>query len=402
MPALDDTSRLLQDAAQFSRSWLFDSALPLWWARGADHQGGGFHEQLGLDGQAIGTPFRLRVQARQIFVYARAGALGWNGPWQDAVAHGLEFMLARYARPDGFFRSTPVVSDDAVDLYDQAFVLFALAHAHTARPGDGRLLDVALALMRQIDGRLRVADGPGGYRATLASATGMHANPHMHLLEALFAWMECGVSAPFRQQAAQICDLALSRMIDPAHGGLGEHFGEGWSRPAAAEQCFEPGHQFEWAYLLIKAGKLLDLPAQPEALALERFAHAHGIDAQRGVAIFSVDVSGRTLDARARLWAQTERLRTYSLLLTENIGHPRRAAEELQASMGTLRRFLDVPVTGLWREWMGLSGEFDATPCPASSLYHLMTGMGELVATTPTPPSPPSPPSPVLREKILT
>lgn len=381
MSEQENPSELLHRAAQFSRSWLFDCALPLWWIRGADHTGGGFHEQLGRDANPIGTPWRLRVQARQIFVYARAGGLGWTGPWQEAVAHGLEFMLSRYLRADGFFRSTP--SDEGVDLYDQAFVLFALAHAHTARPQDPRPLEIALTLMRQIDTHLRVDQSPGGYRATLAASQGMHANPHMHLLEALLAWIERGAGTPFRAQAEQICELALTCMMNRTQGALSEHFGDGWQVPEPQAQRYEPGHQFEWAYLFIRSSELLGLPTQAQVLALERFASTHGIDTERGVAVFSTDLHGRVLDRRARLWAQTERLRTYTRLLTKGLGDSRHHAEQLQASLDTVRRFVDVPTPGLWHEWMQPGGEFDSTPCPASSLYHLMTGLAEPLETAP-------------------
>ena len=68
-------------------TWLFGSALPLWWALGADHQGGGFHEALDFDGAPTNAPRRARVQARQAYAYAKAGALGWPGPWRTAAEH---------------------------------------------------------------------------------------------------------------------------------------------------------------------------------------------------------------------------------------------------------------------------------------------------------------------------
>src|SRR4051812_4590306 len=114
------------------KSWFFNDALPLWWRVGADPQGG-FHESLGQDGEPMPAPRRLRVQARQSAVYAQAGALGWDGPWADACQHGLDFLLARYRRPDGLFRTLVDAAgsplDDAAVLYDQAFVLYATAEA---------------------------------------------------------------------------------------------------------------------------------------------------------------------------------------------------------------------------------------------------------------------------------
>ena len=70
---------------------------------GADKTGGGFHEAIDLAGKPVLGERRARVQARQIFTYAVAGELGWNGPWREAVRHGLDYYIGRYRRPDGLF-----------------------------------------------------------------------------------------------------------------------------------------------------------------------------------------------------------------------------------------------------------------------------------------------------------
>jgi mannose/cellobiose epimerase-like protein (N-acyl-D-glucosamine 2-epimerase family) len=118
-------------AQRYFRAWLLEAALPLWWSVGANHDGGGFLEALDADGRPalLTAPRRARVQARQAFVYATAGALGWNGPWRKAARHGLGFLTEHYLRgpgsvaksvsPDG----TPC--DDALMLYEQAFAILA-------------------------------------------------------------------------------------------------------------------------------------------------------------------------------------------------------------------------------------------------------------------------------------
>jgi Na/Pi-cotransporter len=299
----------LADTSRHAKHWLFDAALPLWWERGADHEGGGFHEKIGQDGQAIGKPVRVRVQARQTYVYARAGALGWTGPWQAAVRHGLTFMLSRYARPDGLFRSTLDSADESIDLYDQAFVLFALAHAYEAEGRPQALLDTAQTLLRQIAAAL--AHDGGGYYDGLPHQPILKSNPLMHLLEALLAWVATGAVGNFRAAALALCELATARLIHPGTGAVGELFTAGWAPLGAPEErLYEPGHQFEWAYLLLQAESLLGIKARSQAIALENFGRSFGIDAARQVALFAVNEAGEPTDRRARLWAQTERLRT--------------------------------------------------------------------------------------------
>ena len=163
-----DLSRLLSEHRSLARTWLFEHTLPLWWEHGADHRDGGFHEMLDARGRPVGSPARLRTQARQIYVFAHAGALGWTGPWLHAMRHGLDFMLTRYRRPDGLFRSTLDSTDNRVDLYDQAFVLFALAHAWRARPDEAEWRSCAEHLMARLDAGFREnVDGIFAYRAWL-------------------------------------------------------------------------------------------------------------------------------------------------------------------------------------------------------------------------------------------
>lgn len=387
----------LDQAAETTRHWLFDHALPLWWAHGADHVQGGFHEKLDEDGAPVGRPLRVRVQARQVFVYARAGELGWTGPWRQAVRHGLDFMLAQHQRPDGFFRSAPATGnrsqDDEIDLYDQAFVLFALSHAWKAEGQPAELLAIARKLMAAMEAHCRLPDG--GYRAKFMAGPAApttealrQSNPLMHLLEALLAWEAAGMHE-FRGHAVALCRLALDQLIDAETGALGENFSEGWQPVGSgAMRVNEPGHQFEWAWLLLQAQELLgaDMPDMPDADSpakrLEQFGRHHGVDPERGVAIFAVDGSGIALDRRARLWAQTERLRT-SMLFAGRAANPAGRATFEAAAMdafAALQKFLATPTPGLWHEWMDEQGHFESAPSPASTLYHLMTGFEALLA----------------------
>jgi mannose/cellobiose epimerase-like protein (N-acyl-D-glucosamine 2-epimerase family) len=385
MPAdLDLTpTRFLSESRSVARHWLFTQALPLWWERGADHRDGGFHEKLDPQGRPVGQPVRLRVQARQAFVYARAGQLGWTGPWQEAMRHGIDFMLARYQRPDGSFCSTLDPADTQVDLYDQAFVLLALATAWRSLRDETVWLETAIRLMARLDAEFRVADAPQdtqsaghGYRAWRTVPHGgfqYQSNPLMHLLEALLAWSDMPrLPAEFSDNARALCQLALSRLVQPGHGGIGEIYTAEWT---LADEIFEPGHQFEWAFLLGQAETVLGrLPeAVPAARRLARFGTDFGIDPARDVAVFSMRSDGKTLDNRARLWAQTERLRTTLLMGSQ---------DDAQRAFASLQRFLDVPTAGLWHEWMAEDGSFAEAPSPASSLYHLVTGLQGLLGNS--------------------
>ena len=81
----------LLDRAAKARTWLFEHALPLWWNRGYDRSTHCFFEKLSVvDGSVVAAVRRVRVQARQTYVYAQAAALGWTGPWREAVEAGCK------------------------------------------------------------------------------------------------------------------------------------------------------------------------------------------------------------------------------------------------------------------------------------------------------------------------
>jgi mannose-6-phosphate isomerase len=384
---MPSTEALLTDqiaaASAWAQDWLFNSALPLWWESGADHVNGGFHEKIDHQKNPVGAPTRVRVQTRQIYVFAEAGKLGWSGPWQKAMRHGLSFMLDRYPRSDGLFRSTLNSDDDAIDLYDQAFVVFALAQAYAAEGRPRELLQIAIRLLTRLDALL--AHPLGGYEEANPRKLPLRSNPHMHLLEALLAWVSVGVDEPFRERAQRIVDLATARMIDPATGAVGEYYDGDWrAMPGPDGAVREPGHQFEWAYLLALADSVLGCDNTRQSVALEAFGSRYGIDAGREVAVFALDNRGCVTDSRARLWAQTERLRTSLVLGDKAQGSERERLRQCAiSSFSTLRRYLSTPVPGLWWEWMDAEGSFIAEPAPASSLYHLVSAFTELCGSSP-------------------
>lgn len=362
----------LTEHAARARAWLFEAALPLWWERGADHARGGWVDRIGQNGQPLADlPRRARVQARQCFVYAEAGRLGWTGPWAEAVRHGLE-ALARHRRADGLYRQT-VTPDgaplgDGVDLYDQAFVVFALAAAWRAL-GDAACRDEALALLARL--RHGLAHPTAGFEEAHPRTLPLRSNPHMHLLEALLAWVEAGEEEPFATEARAIVALARESLIDPTTGAIGEYFDGEW-RFASGEagQVREPGHQFEWSYLLGEAGRLLGGDHREAIERLYGFG-MRGIDAGRGVAVFALDAAGEVTDGDARLWAQSEWLRA-ALVLGRH--------DDAASAAAGLWRFLDVPVPGLWRDRLCADGTFVDEAAPASSFYHLVTGLLPLLA----------------------
>lgn len=362
--------RTLSDAANWYREWLRQAALPLWATAGVDEKTGAFQEALLLTGDPVAAPRRARVQARQVFVYASAARSGLGDKWLTTAERGDAFYRGRYRRPDGLFAmladETGQVLDDTPYLYEQAFSLLALAEMRMAGAGDRHLED-ATAILEALQVRRHAR---GGF--VELGAHPYQANASMHLLEAALAWEDAGGGAAWSGLADELVALARSRFIDAKGGFLREFFDAEW-RPAAGDdgRWVEPGHQFEWAWLLSRwAERRGDAAAEGVARTLYERG-LQGFDPKRGVAINVLwdDLSVR--EPSARLWPQTEYLKAAL-----------RMGDEVQAlnAAAALAKYLAVPVRGAWRDKLQPDGGFVDEPAPASSLYHIAVAVLELSA----------------------
>jgi mannose/cellobiose epimerase-like protein (N-acyl-D-glucosamine 2-epimerase family) len=372
-------SDALRKAASRAKAWLFDEALPVWHGKGIDRQRGGFSELLDLAGEPLNAPRRVTVQARQAYVFAEAGHLGWQigaFGWQDAVRHGLQALPA-YRRSDGLYRFKMTldgaIADDTPNLYGQAFVLFALAHASRALDAKADLQPEALRLLATL--RATLGHPRAGFEEAQPRTLPLKSNPHMHMFEASLAWIEAGGDPVWQALADELADLCATRFIDPATGWLREYFDADWQAITDdGGQIAEPGHQYEWAWLLVRYATLCpDKPLAPHCAALAQRLFAlgeSGLDAARGVPHMEVVVGGAAKIAQTRLWPSTERLKA-ALAMGDDAA--------AVASVDSLFRFFDTPVAGLWGDRMNIDGSIESEPAPASTFYHIICAFAELI-----------------------
>lgn len=359
--------------------WLKLNALPLWATLGVDADGA-FAEALDGTGAQVGDFRRARVQARQVYVYSLASHWGLGAGYAALVERGLAQFEATNRRTDGLYRtrvsSAGAVLDDAASLYDQAFVLLATATAASAGIDRARCTQTAASVVAALQS---LALPQGGWREPVGPA--YQANAHMHLLEAALAWEAVDPDGPWTAMADAIVGLARAYFIDAQGGFLREFFGPDW-RPADGEagRLVEPGHQFEWAWLLTRWGRLRGDPWAFEAARRLFAVGQRGLDPGRGVAIDELDDTLQPRSARARLWPQTEWLKA-ALILSEAAGGDERSRllDSVAAAFDGLWLYLGPD--GLWRDKLGPDGAFETEPAPASSLYHIVAAYRQLRET---------------------
>ncbi|MCA4920288.1 MAG: AGE family epimerase/isomerase [Roseomonas sp.] len=357
-------------------SWLWDSAWPLWLEHGVDRTRRGFHEELDLRNLRCGADFRrLRVAARQVFVFSAAHRAGLPGA-AEAVDIGVDFLLRHARGEDGGYAQrfdlNGAVIDPTRDLYDHAFVLLAFASAADVLAKEP-MQRHALELIGYVDRHF--AHPAGGYSESRPSALPRRQNPHMHLLEACLAAAQSFGDDIFLRRAGELGELFLDRLLDPVTGTLPEAFDDSLSPLRdGGRHAVEPGHHSEWVWLLDWLGRL-PTPAARRRTELDdasarllRFVDRHGVNPRTGTLFDEVWSDGTPKAARSRLWPQTEWLKAAVL---------RQNAEEagILAALRALARHLRAPVPGLWHERLDERGEPLDQPAPASSLYHLTAGI---------------------------
>ena len=363
----------LRETASRVRRWLNEFAWPLWIARGLDRDGL-FFEQLDFAGHPDLTACRrVRVQGRQLFAFARALAAGHEAA-HAPLTHALATVEARCwgiaGKPGWIHMLTPDGEplDTLRDTYDQAFMLFGLAAA--AHVGFPHALVLARRTVAFLDAS--VADPKaGGYFEGLPASLPRRSNPHMHLLEAMLALYEVAGDVRWLQRADRIAELFERRFFDQRTGTLGEYF----SRDLVLAQgdrgeSVEPGHHFEWCWLLHRLAAAGGRSYRGQAGALYAFGLRHGIGAS-GFAIDECTKSGRQLRLSRRTWPQTELIKAH--LANGAFDDAARVCDKL------LDSYLATRVPGLWVDQFDANGEARADVVPASTLYHLVVAFEDLL-----------------------
>ena len=367
------------------RAHLVAELLPLWERHGLDRARGGFWNRLGPDLAPLADGHkRLLVHARQIFSFTRGVELG-AGPWaRAAAAHGLEFLVQRFwdARNGGWFTTTDDAGaplDRRKDLYGHAFAIFALAHHYRAfaEPESLRLARATLELVRE---RLRDPVSGGFFEGASEDwqpITGpRRQNPHMHLVEALLVLAEIAPDGGALREARALVELLDARWLDARTGALGEHFDSHW-RPLAGDagRVVEPGHHFEWVWLLDRL-EALEPNDSTRALAarLFDFGRRFGVDADGGV-FDQLDRAGQPLAQSKRLWPQTERVKAWAARARATGDADLR--RELEAGLRyCFARHVD-PTTRGWHEQLARDGRVLSDAQNATSVYHIVLAIDE-------------------------
>lgn len=347
--------------------WLCRVALPLWSEAGHDAADGSFVERLGLDGAPQhAVPRRVMVQARQIHVYATAARNGWFPTGAELAMRAGDAMIAHYCEADGASgwafscRRGGAVVEERRDLYAHAFVLLALAGLIRL---DGQPRHVALVHRTLSFLDREMADPAGGYVEQWPEAVlPRRQNPHMHLLEALLALHATGRCGDQTDRMDALVDLFGRRFLGREDDVLSERYDGQWN-VIVDERALEPGHHFEWIWLLTLYAAATDATVDPPIERLLRHG-LRGID-RHGRVMEVIDRNGPVV-TNCRLWATMEAAKA----LAPPLGAVPPSLPTLEAAW---RSFCAPACPGGWIDRVDAQGNSLVEWMPASSLYHICT-----------------------------
>ncbi|WPO44310.1 AGE family epimerase/isomerase [Tardiphaga sp. 42S5] len=357
------------------KSRMIADALPLWSGEGWDSQAGGFVERLDARGKAdMAAPRRVRVQARQIYCFAKAAQLGWYPQGGEIARRGLDYMLTRAKAPDGKPGFVHVLAPDGSvfnplrDTYDHAFILLALAALYQL-DRDAQVRAEIDSLMTFFDTQLRSPDG--GYAEGVPASLPRRQNPQMHVFEALIATFDATHDQAFQARAGDLFGLFISNLYDGQKQVLGEYFEQDWSRIEPVS--VEPGHQAEWVWLLKGFERITGCPTGKQRAALLesalRYRDATGCLVDEG------DAEGNIVKLTRRCWPQTEIAKAW---IAQAEAGQAGAAEEARAALVRLdRHYLQHPVAGGWYDRFDGEGRSLVDAIPASTFYHVLCAIAE-------------------------
>lgn len=292
---------------------------------------GGFFHFFRDDGGIYDRHTRHLVSStRFVFNYAMAWQAFGDPAYREAVRHGVEFLRQAHLDPAtggyAWVLHDGRVADATNHCYGLAFVVLAYAKAVEAGFEEARAwLAGTWELMErrfwQPEHGLYADEADAAWK--LSPYRGQNAN--MHACEAWLAAYEATGEDRYLQRAATLARNMTVRQAALADGLVWEHYDAHWRvdwdynrgdrsnifRPWG----FQPGHQIEWAKLLL----ILDRHAPARwhlARARELFDRAVAMawDTEHGGLVYGNAPDGTVYDADKYFWVQAEAIATAALL----------------------------------------------------------------------------------------
>ncbi len=292
---------------------------------------GGYFQNFYDNGELFDQGFKQLVSSTRIVVnYALAGLEFDNDKYLAHAKHGLDFIEQKHWQESSQSYAWTLRDNQPEDMtqqaYGYAFVLLCYAAVRKAGLIDND--DKLLRLYDLLEQRFFQADY-GLYADTINVAGELSAyrgqNANMHLCEAMIAAFEATRLPIFLDRAKLIAENICQRQAKLTDGLVWEHFTAEFTidwdynrddpKNLYRPWGFQPGHQTEWAKLLLQLNEHAQadwLVEKAEFLFQQTFDK--GWDVKFGGLIYGFDPQGNCCDGDKYFWVQAESFAAAALL----------------------------------------------------------------------------------------
>lgn len=293
---------------------------------------GGFNHFFRDDGSVYNASTRHLVSStRFVFNYAMATRYFADLDYSHWVRHGLAYLENVHRQPEtggyAWLLEDGKVVDATNHCYGLAFVIVAGATALLAGVEEGRTsIEHAWQLLEQhywdeAHGLYR--DEANANFSVTTPYRGQNAN--MHACEAMLWAYEATQESRFLDRATRLADSVTNKLARQANGLIWEHYDPNWQidwqynlndpKHLFRPWGFQPGHQTEWAKLLLILDRHQPAPwhlARAEALFTQALKYAW--DHDYGGICYGFAPDGAICDGDKYFWVQAESFAAAALL----------------------------------------------------------------------------------------
>lgn len=368
---------------------------------------GGFFHYFKDDGTIYDRSHRHLVSSTRFVVNYALAALEFgsdavpHAEYLDAARHGLSYLREVHRDPYSGGYAWTIRDEQPEDrtnhAYGVAFVLLAYASAYKAGISEAALwMEETWRLLEQ-----HYWDADVGLYRDEADADwhfsgyrGQNAN--MHMCEAMLAAYQASDEPRYLERALTLADHMTRRQAAKADGLVWEHYDSDWNidwdyhredpKHLFRPWGFQPGHQTEWAKLLLILEPLLlergreETWLLPTAMHLFDTALARAWDNEHSGICYGFAPNGSVCDDDKYFWVQTESLTAAALL------HARTGVAVYDDWYGKLwayawQHFVDHRYGAWYRILTRDNRKYDDNKSPAGKTdYHTMGACHEVLA----------------------
>lgn len=292
---------------------------------------GGFFQFFKDNGDIYDTNTRHLVSStRFVFNYAKAYQAEGKSEYLDATRHGLHYLRNRHRRENGgyvWLLNKEQNLDETNHCYGFAFVMLAYATAYKAgaeeaKPWIQETFDTMEKHFWDAEFGLYKDEISGDWQ-DVSAYRGQNAN--MHSCEALLAAYDATQEPHYLERATLLANNICLRQAALAGGEIWEHYTIDWQVDWDYNKAdpkhlfrpwgFQPGHQTEWAKLLLLINQRSPLDwLVPTAKKLFDSAWKKSWDETNGGLCYGYDPEGNICDGDKYFWVQAESFAAAAML----------------------------------------------------------------------------------------